>query len=209
MVAWVEADEMPPCPMSEKANGTVSPRWPHAHQAKVAYLDLEFLHFKVDPSLITEVCVWRAEEPAPVSWMVRPPPSYLDQIERTDAKKWHMIQKAAEVNGFTVEEWKDAPHWHDVRESIAKAVFGRILVGVNIYAADIRRLAAMFHPHDLGWIMPHSSIDLQHLAKIAGLPRTNLEALCEHYGIEKETVHRAEGGVRRVRAVAEAMLRRP
>ena len=120
-----------------------------------------------------------------------------------------MIQKAAEVNGFTVEEWKDAPHWHDVRESIAKAVFGRILVGVNIYAADIRRLAAMFHPHDLGWIMPHSSIDLQHLAKIAGLPRTNLEALCEHYGIEKETVHRAEGGVRRVRAVAEAMLRRP
>jgi len=119
-----------------------------------------------------------------------------------------MIEKAAEINGFNPAEWANAPHWHDARVPIAKALFGRILVGVNTWAADIRRLAAMFHPHQDGWIMPHGSVDLQHLGKVAGLPKTNLEALCEAYGIEGETIHTAEGGVRRVRAVAEAMLRR-
>ncbi len=204
MTPWVEADEMPAPPLNDAGR----PRWPHAHQSKIAYLDLEFLSFDLDPNLITEVCVWRAEEPAPVTWMVKPPQSYLDHIESHSPRKWAMIQKAAEINGYNAEDWQRAPHWHDVRVPIAKALFGRVIVGVNTWAADIRRLTKMFEPWDKGWLQPHSSIDLQHLGKIAGLAKTNLDALCEAYGIEGETVHRAEGGVRRVRAVAEAMLRR-
>lgn len=206
MQAWVEADEMPPCPMSEKKDGRVSPKWANAHQMKPAYVDLEFLYWTIDPCLITEVCIWRYEEPAPVTWRLRPPPSHLEHIRKHEPWKWSSIEKAAKVNGFNEDEWSDAPHWHDVREPIAKALFNRIIIGSNIWAADIRRLEALFDPYGQGWIKPHSSVDIQFLATIKGHKDKNLDALCKAYGIPPEDIHHAEGGVRRVRAVCEAML---
>ncbi len=197
---------MPPPPMSEKSDGRVSPAWCHTRQAKPAILDLEFLHFSIDPCLVTEVGIWRVEEPAPVTWKVRPPPSYLREIERCQPRKWHSIKAAAKINGYNAEGWKDAKHWHDVRVPIAKALWNRQIWGLNSWAADIRRLESMFHPHDKGWIRPHSSVDIEAIAVFKGHKKTSLEALCEAYGIQKERTHTAESGVRTVRAVCEAML---
>ncbi len=205
MVAWVEADEMPPPPMSKTTGRPIRPK---SHQAKLAFLDIEFLGWPIDPNLITEVGVWLAEEPAPVTWKIRPNPDYLAEIERNNPELWTSIQKAAEVNGFTQEAWADAPHWMDARLPIAQTIYKRRLVGVNVFDADIKRLSAMFHPWDKGWIAPHTAYDLQPLARFLGHESVKLDALCEAYGIEGETIHTAEGGVRRVRAVAEKMLRR-
>jgi DNA polymerase III epsilon subunit-like protein len=200
--AWQDAYDMPEPPLNDKGR----PRWPHAHQQKVAYIDTEFLSFRVDHLLLTEVSVWLEEEAAPQSWRIQPRPDLLDFIERHDPKMWGQIQRAAKVNGFNREEWSDAPLWIDVRDEIARCVFGRVLVGVNVYAADIKRLADGFYPRDEQWLMPCNAIDVQTLARMAGHKKTSLDALCKAYGIEEETVHHAEGGVRRVRAVCEAML---
>ncbi len=199
-IKWPETDEVPSPPLNDKGR----PRWPHAHQAKVTFLDTEFLGWEKNANLFTEIAIWHLESLLPQVWKIRPAPLDLARAMDTPYAEAN-IRKAMELNGYNEKEWADAPLWVDVRMDIAREIFGRILCGNNVWDADILRLKNGLYPRDTQWIRP-THLELQDMAKIAGHKKTSLDALCKAYGIEEETVHRAEGGVRRVREVARRML---
>lgn len=191
--------EMPPPPTNDAGR----PRWPHKHQSKLTAIDTEFLGFGIDALMFTEISIWHWEQAAPQTWKIQPNRRTLERW-RANPRMASQLARACEINGYNDDEWSGAPEWMDVREAILSEIFGRTLVGVNVYQADIRRIEQGIWPES-GWLCPYH-LDLQDLGKVLGLKKTNLDALCEHFGIEGEGVHRAEGGCRRVRAVAEAML---
>ena len=125
---------------------------------------------------------------------------------RENGPQAHAFRKAAQVNGFSPKKWKDCPEWPEVRDDIARTVFGRVLIGVNVVSADISRIKDGLWPRDTQWMMPYGAMDLQWIARMAGHQATSLDALCKAYDLPPEDIHDAVGGVRRVRAVAEAML---
>lgn len=173
--------------------------YPKPWNRGLAFLDIETLGTNPRTHAIIEVACVRLGD---VPWSSKLAVGKYD-VERAEPG-------ALAVNGFSAEEWKDAPPAAGVLVELAKRLHGCVIVGHNLNDFDLAFL-------EIAWqgLVPYrevvrSTIDTYPLAKAAlskhGVKKFSLQSCCEYYGIEPEGVHRALGGALRCQALFERLL---
>lgn len=121
------------------------------------------------------------------------------------------MREALEIVGYNDAEWADAPPASHVLPQLLQHVWGAQWVGHNA-EADVLRLTQWWtgngYPCPHGFVFP--IMDTESLARrmLPDLGSYTLDSLCQHFGFEGETQHRALGGAERVRACWEKLTAR-
>ena len=127
-------------------------------QLPLLFFDLETTGLDKDNHTILEIAIvktnWEGEVLSTFETKIKPSPA--------DIIKAH--PKALEINGFTEEDWRNAPPPEDVLDAIQAQFEGKhIIVGQNIAGFDIPFLTVFFEKHNRKLKMSRRSLDTMSL----------------------------------------------
>ncbi len=171
-------------------------------EAPFAFVDLEMTGLDPTKDRVVEVCIERVRGGRVedrLHTLVRP-----ETLSPYDPSSTGPVEEVgnAHVHGILRSALAEAPTFAEIAPRVASLLNGAILVAhgaswdVSFFKAEMARAAA---PIELPYY-----IDTLNLARRAlGLKRHSLEALREHFGIDKSRAHRADADVAALRTVWE------
>lgn len=124
---------------------------------------------------------------------------YLSDMMR-ERYRWNGWEQ---VVGYDPKEWATAPTIAEVAPKLLEFVSGCTWVswGPEDWKIWNRTWNELQHPTWAGQIWPVCCAEKRSRDLLPALGKYSLAAMCEHFGIEKETAHRARGGAERMREV--------
>lgn len=162
----------------------------------LAFIDLETTGLDPSKHEIIEVAIIidKGDGTALLEWETKIKPENLSSAH----------PKALEINGYSEEEWADAPTLGEVSDRIVALLSGTIPVAHNAH-------------FDRGFLethlgvenVPHRWLDTISIAHVV-LPNRNkysLGSLCDLYGINNAGAHRALPDARRCKSLYEELMR--
>jgi ATP-dependent DNA helicase DinG len=174
----------------------------------ITFLDIETTHLDSTRSAVLSISII-------TDWDNGQQDVWTTKIKPASIELEYASEEALKVCGYNAEEWKDAPSFTEVAETIAKKLRYGPLVAHNINF-DISHLKASFKRRGWEEVKPgekygsgnkkfnpgYPLIDTCALAYIF-LPteRQNMTALREHFDITKEGAHTAEKDVKDCREI--------
>ena len=120
----------------------------------------------------------------------------------------HADPRALEVNGFSHQEWRDAPYDMEVAEEIASLIEGCTLIGHNVHF-DAEFVEEMLHKCGCTFVPKRRKIDTITLAHehLYFWPAHSLSSLRLFFGIPTAGEHRALKDCEDMRAIYYRLLR--
>jgi DNA polymerase III epsilon subunit-like protein len=122
----------------------------------------------------------------------------------------HADPRALEVNGFSHEEWRDAPYDMEVAEEIASLIEDKILIGHNVHF-DAEFVEELLHKCGCKYAPRRRKIDTITLAHehLYFWPAHSLSSLRLFFGIPTDGEHRALKDCQDMRDIYYRLLRAP
>ncbi len=174
-------------------------------EAPFAFVDLEMTGLDPKTDRVVEICVERVvggETRARLHTLVRPEgiPA-RGEIQAVDPQPESTREVGnAHVHGIFAEALADAPTWRDIDAEVARLLDGAVLVahGASWDVAFLEAEAARAgSPRRIAfWI---DTLNLSR--RTFSLERHSLDALREHFGLDRSRAHRADADVAALRVV--------
>ena len=165
----------------------------------ITFLDIETTHLDPTRSTVLSISII-------TDWDNGQQDVWTTKIKPASIELKHASEEALKICGYNTEEWKDAPSFSDVAETIAKKLKYGPLVAHNINF-DISHLKASFKRRGWEEVRPgekygsgnkkfnpgYPLIDTCALAYIfLSTERQNMTALREHFNMSKDGAHTPE-----------------
>lgn len=177
-------------------------------EAPLAFVDLEMTGLDAARDRVVEVCVERVrggvvEER--LHTLVRPEDLALPQAEASAAPGPATSADAVgnvHVHGIDAEALRGAPTFTEIADRIAQLFDGAILVAHGA-SWDVAFLEAEMARAGRAMPLPYYVDTLNLSRRTFGLKKHSLDALREHFGLDRSRAHRADSDVAALRVVWE------
>jgi DNA polymerase-3 subunit epsilon len=176
-------------------------------EAPLAFVDLEMTGLDAQKDRVVEICLERVRGGAVedrLHTLVRPPgiPSRgeLTAVDPDEGAASTRDVGNAHVHGIHAESLADAPAYAEIASRVGQLLDGAVLVahGASWDVAFLEAEAARAgQPLAIGFWLDTLNLSRRSFA----LPRHSLDALREHFGLDKSRAHRADADVAALRAV--------
>ena len=161
-------------------------------EAPFAFVDLEMTGLDASTDRVVEICVERvrgATVEGRLHTLVRP------EMLGVEVGNTH-------VHGIGAGELRDAPTFAALTEKVAELLDGAILVAHGA-SWDVAFLEAEMARNGRPFPLPHYIDTLNLSRRTFALKKHSLDALREHFGLDRSRAHRADSDVAALRAVWE------
>ena len=160
-------------------------------EAPLAFVDLEMTGLDPQKDRVVEICVERVRGDVVTQrlhTLVRPETLSKDEVGNTH------------VHGIVAEALRDAPTFADIATRVAELFDGAVLVAHGA-AWDVAFLEAEMARAGKPMPLPFYVDTLNLSRRTFGLKKHSLDALREHFGLDRSRAHRADADVEALRAV--------
>ena len=160
-------------------------------EAPLAFVDLEMTGLDPAKDRVVEICVERVRGEvvaARLHTLVRP-----ETLAKDEVGNLH-------VHGISAESLRDAPTFAEIAPRVAELFDGAVLVAHGA-SWDVAFLEAEMARASMPMPLPFYVDTLNLSRRTFGLKKHSLEALREHFGLDRSRAHRADADVEALRAV--------
>ena len=160
-------------------------------EAPLAFVDLEMTGLDPAKDRVVEICVERVRGEvvaARLHTLVRP-----ETLAKDEVGNLH-------VHGISAESLRDAPTFAEIAPRVAELFEGAVLVAHGA-SWDVAFLEAEMARASMPMPLPFYVDTLNLSRRTFGLKKHSLEALREHFGLDRSRAHRADADVEALRAV--------
>jgi DNA polymerase-3 subunit epsilon len=163
-------------------------------EAPFAFVDLEMTGLDASKDRVVEICVERVRGTTV--------DGRLYTLVRPETLEVGPEVGNAHVHGIFAEALKDAPTFADLADKVAELLDGAILVAHGA-SWDVAFLEAEMARAGKPFPLPHYIDTLNLSRRTFVLKKHSLDALREHFGLDRSRAHRADSDVAALRAVWE------
>jgi DNA polymerase III subunit epsilon len=172
-------------------------------EAPLAFVDLEMTGLDPAKDRVIEICIERVRLQPPaldrLHTLVRPEEiAKAGTIEIVDASEAAVGN--AHVHGILVDELRGAPTFAELAERVVALLDGAILIAHGA-SWDVAFLEAELARAGRPYLLPFYVDTLNLSRRTFGLKKHSLDALREHFGLDRSRAHRADADVAALRAV--------
>lgn len=178
-------------------------------EAPFAFVDLEMTGLDPAKDRVVEVCIERVRGgavEARLYTLVRPETLAKAELSAISSADAHDAAKDpvgnAHVHGIFAEALRDAPTFGEIAPQVAALFDGAILVAHGA-SWDVAFLEAEMARAGAPMPLAHYIDTLNLSRRTFGLKKHSLEALREHFGLDRSRAHRADADVAALRVVWE------
>jgi len=160
-------------------------------EAPLAFVDLEMTGLDAVKDRVVEICIERVcgdEVVGRIHTLVRPETLATEEVGN------------AHVHGIFAEALRDAPTFAEIATNVAELLSGSVLIAHGA-AWDVAFLEASMARAEQPLPLPFYVDTLNLSRRTFGLKRHSLDALREHFGLDRSRAHRADADVAALRAV--------
>lgn len=172
-------------------------------EASFAFVDLEMTGLDVKKDRVIEICVERVrggEIEGRLHTLVRP--ETLVIAEATTAEGTPLADDVGntEIHGIRADELSNAPTFSEIADAVTPLLTGAIFVAHGA-SWDVSFIEAEFARAGKPLRVGHYLDTLNLSRRTFGLTSHSLDALREHFGLDRSRAHRADADVTALRAV--------